>query len=238
MALTTRRLTRDDFDQSMALSREAFGDLPPGATPPSPDELPAARLSRVRHLRWRPAGGAGGDPRVPLVVRRQRRPHRRDRRRRGNGRAAGREAPRRALPGGARTRPPGARRGGVDTLLHRPRDLPQVRLRAALLLRRGRGPLGNPGPDPSSGRRAHPPGHACRLRRGPRGLRHLGGRPERATDASRAVVPRRRECLHRRVHRGHARDRRGGRRRRFRELAARPGVRRLLERSRSPTCSH
>ena len=29
MALTTRPLTRDDFDQSMALSREAFGHLPP-----------------------------------------------------------------------------------------------------------------------------------------------------------------------------------------------------------------
>src|SRR4051812_19401217 len=37
MALTTRPLTRDDFDQSMALIREAFGDLPPGATPPSAD---------------------------------------------------------------------------------------------------------------------------------------------------------------------------------------------------------
>ena len=35
MPLTTRPLTRDDFDQSMALIREAFGDLPPGATPPS-----------------------------------------------------------------------------------------------------------------------------------------------------------------------------------------------------------
>ena len=40
MPLTTRRLTRDDFDQSMALSREAFGDLPPGATPPSPESFP------------------------------------------------------------------------------------------------------------------------------------------------------------------------------------------------------
>ena len=40
MSLTTRPLTRDDFDQSMALSREAFGDLPPGATPPSPDDFP------------------------------------------------------------------------------------------------------------------------------------------------------------------------------------------------------
>ena len=37
MPLTTRPLTRDDFDQSMALIREAFGDLPPGATPPSAD---------------------------------------------------------------------------------------------------------------------------------------------------------------------------------------------------------
>src|SRR3954454_8566799 len=37
MALTTRPLTRDDFDQSMALIREAFGDLPPGATPPNAD---------------------------------------------------------------------------------------------------------------------------------------------------------------------------------------------------------
>jgi len=40
MPLTTRPLTRDDFDQSMALIREAFGDLPPGATPPSADDLP------------------------------------------------------------------------------------------------------------------------------------------------------------------------------------------------------
>ena len=40
MSLTTRRLTRDDFDQSMALSREAFGRLPAGATPPSADDFP------------------------------------------------------------------------------------------------------------------------------------------------------------------------------------------------------
>ena len=40
MALTTRPLTRDDFDQSMALIREAFGDLPPGTTPPSRDDPP------------------------------------------------------------------------------------------------------------------------------------------------------------------------------------------------------
>lgn len=40
MALTTRRLTRDDFDQSLALSREAFGRPPAGATPPSPDDFP------------------------------------------------------------------------------------------------------------------------------------------------------------------------------------------------------
>jgi predicted acetyltransferase len=40
MPLTTRRLTRDDFEQSMALIREAFGDLPPGATPPSPESFP------------------------------------------------------------------------------------------------------------------------------------------------------------------------------------------------------
>ena len=40
MPLTTRSLTRDDFDQSMALIREAFGDLPPGATPPSADDFP------------------------------------------------------------------------------------------------------------------------------------------------------------------------------------------------------
>ncbi len=40
MPLTTRPLTRDDFDQSMALIREAFGDLPPGATPPSADDPP------------------------------------------------------------------------------------------------------------------------------------------------------------------------------------------------------
>ena len=38
MPLTTRPLTRDDFDQSTALIREAFGDLPPGATPPSADD--------------------------------------------------------------------------------------------------------------------------------------------------------------------------------------------------------
>src|SRR3954462_13746697 len=40
MPLTTRPLTPDDFDQSMALIREAFGDLPPGATPPSADDFP------------------------------------------------------------------------------------------------------------------------------------------------------------------------------------------------------
>ena len=40
MPLTTRPLTRDDFDQSLALIREAFGDLPPGATPPSADDPP------------------------------------------------------------------------------------------------------------------------------------------------------------------------------------------------------
>ena len=40
MPLTTRPLTRDDFDQSVALIREAFGDLPPGATPPSADDPP------------------------------------------------------------------------------------------------------------------------------------------------------------------------------------------------------
>ena len=40
MPLTTRPLTRDDFDQSMGLIREAFGDLPPGTTPQSPDDPP------------------------------------------------------------------------------------------------------------------------------------------------------------------------------------------------------
>ncbi len=40
MGLTTRPLTRDDFDQSVALIREAFGELPPGATPPSADDPP------------------------------------------------------------------------------------------------------------------------------------------------------------------------------------------------------
>ena len=40
MPLTTRPLTREDFDQSMALIREAFGDPPPGATPPSADDPP------------------------------------------------------------------------------------------------------------------------------------------------------------------------------------------------------
>ena len=40
MPLTTRPLTPDDFDQSMALIREAFGDLPPGTTPQSPDDPP------------------------------------------------------------------------------------------------------------------------------------------------------------------------------------------------------
>jgi predicted acetyltransferase len=38
MPLTTRPLTRDDFDESLALIREAFGDLPSGATPPSADD--------------------------------------------------------------------------------------------------------------------------------------------------------------------------------------------------------
>jgi predicted acetyltransferase len=40
MALTTRPLTRDDFDQSLALSREAFGGPSAGAPPPSPDDFP------------------------------------------------------------------------------------------------------------------------------------------------------------------------------------------------------
>ena len=40
MSLTTRPLTRDDFEQTMALSREAFGSLPPGAPPPSADNFP------------------------------------------------------------------------------------------------------------------------------------------------------------------------------------------------------
>ena len=40
MSLTTRGLTRDDFDQSMALSREAFGRLPSGMTPPSAEDFP------------------------------------------------------------------------------------------------------------------------------------------------------------------------------------------------------
>ena len=40
MPLITRPLTRDDFDQSMALIREAFGDLPPGTTPPAPESFP------------------------------------------------------------------------------------------------------------------------------------------------------------------------------------------------------
>jgi predicted acetyltransferase len=40
MALTTRPLTRDDFDQSLALIREAFGHLPPGATPPAAADFP------------------------------------------------------------------------------------------------------------------------------------------------------------------------------------------------------
>ncbi|MGH3336785.1 MAG: GNAT family N-acetyltransferase [Nocardioides sp.] len=40
MPLTTRRLTRDDFDQSMALSREAFGHLPPGATQLTAEDFP------------------------------------------------------------------------------------------------------------------------------------------------------------------------------------------------------
>src|SRR3954468_22894928 len=40
MPLTTRPLTRDDFDQSMGLIREAFGDLPPGTTPQSADDFP------------------------------------------------------------------------------------------------------------------------------------------------------------------------------------------------------
>jgi predicted acetyltransferase len=40
MPLTTRPLTRDDLDQSDALIGEAFGDLPPGTTPPSADDPP------------------------------------------------------------------------------------------------------------------------------------------------------------------------------------------------------
>jgi predicted acetyltransferase len=40
MPLTTRPLTRDDFDQSMALSREAFGHLPQGATQATAADFP------------------------------------------------------------------------------------------------------------------------------------------------------------------------------------------------------
>ena len=40
MPLTTRPLTRDDLDESDALIDEAFGDLPPGATPQSADDPP------------------------------------------------------------------------------------------------------------------------------------------------------------------------------------------------------
>ena len=40
MPLTTRPLTRDDFEQSLALSVEAFGERPAGVPPPSPDDFP------------------------------------------------------------------------------------------------------------------------------------------------------------------------------------------------------
>lgn len=36
---TIRRLTPDDFDQTMALGREAFGDLPAGMTPPTRERV-------------------------------------------------------------------------------------------------------------------------------------------------------------------------------------------------------
>jgi hypothetical protein len=62
MPLTTRPLTRDDFDQSMALIREAFGDLPPGATPPSADDFPRPGYHAFGTVRRRPARGAAGDP--------------------------------------------------------------------------------------------------------------------------------------------------------------------------------
>src|SRR3954453_20534455 len=80
MPLTTRPLNRDDFDQSMALIREAFGDLPPGATPPCADDPPrpgyhaygtfdddhlVARLATREHHSWVggravPTGGIAG----------------------------------------------------------------------------------------------------------------------------------------------------------------------------------
>lgn len=63
MSLTTRPLTRDDFDQSMALSREAFGGLPPGAPPPSPGDFPRPGF----HL----FGTFDGDELVARVVTRE-----------------------------------------------------------------------------------------------------------------------------------------------------------------------
>lgn len=42
MALTTRPLTMDDFDQTLRLGREAFGTPPPGTPAPSRDDWPGA----------------------------------------------------------------------------------------------------------------------------------------------------------------------------------------------------
>ena len=39
MALTTRRLTADHFDDALTLALEAFGDLPPGTPRPTPETL-------------------------------------------------------------------------------------------------------------------------------------------------------------------------------------------------------
>ena len=163
------------------------------------------------------------------MVRRQRRPHRRHRRRRGRRRAAGREAARRAVPGGRSTTASGsAARRCRRCSATAPGHLPEVRLRAGLVLRRGRGPRLRPGRRPHrSGvrtRRATPADFdAVRevydawaaAQNGP--LTRRG--PSFPTDA---------EGVHRRVHRRHARGGRGGRRGRLRQLGARPGVRRLV----------
>ena len=177
MTLTTRPLTRDDFDQSMALIREAFGDLPPGATPPSADDFPrpgyhafgtfddghlVARVATREYHSWFggsavPTGGIAG-----VAVAAERR-----------GEKLLDELFPVVLEDGLRERgeavstlfctAPGIyRKFGYELVS----SYDTVEVPTATLAR-----ISAPG-------RAHPPGDTRRLRRGLRGVRRLGGRAD------------------------------------------------------------
>ena len=205
-----RPLTPDDFAASSALGVEAFGALPAG---PDRDArrptIPAARASRVGHLRrrrprwrgWSAASSARGSAacEVPtcgvagVAVAAERR-----------GTACSATCSARCS-----TRPRERGRGGVDAVPTAPGiyrslgyelvgsyDTVEVRPR-------------NAGPGPRRRRRDAPAGRrpadfdAVR-----RGVRPLGGRAERPAHPPRPGVPRADARLARRVHRGHARGRR------------------------------